>query len=112
GPRLLRPDVERPLRLELEEWHVPVRPDPLQLRLQGAVAVPGDVLHVLEELAGLDPGEELVRGQEPVLPPVLLPGPTAASRRRDRHLERRDALDELPDERSLAGARRHRADDG
>ncbi len=87
------------------------RADALELGAKRPVAMPGDVVDVLEELVGLDPREELLRGQEPVLAPVLLAGPAIARRRGDGHLELGHPLQQLPDQRSLAGARRPGDDD-
>ena len=67
-------DAERSLGLELEQRNVAVRRDPVELRAERAVAVAGDVLDVLEELAARDACEEVVVGEEPVLAAVLLPG--------------------------------------
>jgi len=60
---------------------------------------------VLEEVVRLDAREELVRGQEPVLTPLLLARPAVARRRRNRHLDVRNALQQLADQRSLPGTR-------
>ena len=47
-------DAERSLGLELEQRDVSVRRDPVELGAERAVAVAGDVLDVLEELAARD----------------------------------------------------------
>ena len=99
------------LGLELEQRHVPLRADALELRAERAVAVPGDVDDVLEEGARLDPREELVRVEEPVLASVHLAGPAVAGRRGDGHLQLGHALQQLPDQRSLAGTGRPGHDD-
>src|SRR5256885_5337669 len=78
-------DAQGALRLELEQGHVALRRDPLELGAEGPGAVAGDVLDVLEELAAPDAGEELVVGEEPVLAAVLLCAPPLARRGRDRH---------------------------
>src|SRR5581483_2637181 len=75
------------------------------------VAVAGDVLHVLEELAARDTLEEVVVGEEPVFAPVLLRAPPLARRGRHGRLDLRHTLDELANERALAGARRARDDE-
>ena len=90
---------------------MPVRTNPLELGAKGAVAMARDVHDVLEEVVRLDAREELVRGQEPVLAPLLLARPTVARRRGDRYLEVRNALQQLADQRSLPGTRRPGDDD-
>jgi len=70
-----------------------------------------DVLDVLEEAAVLDAVEELLLGQEPVLPAVRLTRALAPRRRRDGDFELRQPLDERLDQRSLAGSRRSRDDE-
>jgi hypothetical protein len=74
-----------------------------ELGTEGAVAVAGDVDHMLEELAGSDPTSELRLTQEVVLASVLLPRTPLARRCRDGDLELGHACTELADQRSLAG---------
>ena len=73
--------------------------------------MPGDVGDVLEELVRLDPREEVVGREEPVVAPVLLAGTPVAGRRRNGHLQLGHALQQLPDQRSLARAGRSCDDD-
>jgi hypothetical protein len=68
----------------------------------------GDELDVLEELAAVDGVEELLVAEEPVFAPVLLPATLFARRRGHRRLDLRHALDQLVNQRALAGARRAR----
>src|SRR5262249_25670751 len=103
--RLLLLDRQRALRLELEQRHVAVPTDPPQLGAERSVAVARDVLDLLEELVRLDSGQELLERQETVLAAVGLPRPPVARRRRDGRLELGHLLEQLPDQRSLPGAR-------
>ena len=79
----------------------------LELRAQRAVAVAG-VLGVLDEVAGRDAVVELLGREEVVVDAVLLARPRRARRRRDRQLERRDAVEQRPDQRPLADSGRAR----
>jgi hypothetical protein len=56
---------------------------------------------VLEELAGLDAADELLLGEEVVVPPVLFAGPLRTGGRRDRDLEVVAPGDERADECAL-----------
>ena len=94
--------AQRALDLELEHADPALGGDPVDLGAQRAVAA-ADELDVLEELARLDPGDELLLAQEPVLAAVLLAGPLRPRRRRDGDLELREPLDEPLDQRPLAG---------
>src|SRR5581483_2658774 len=85
-PGNLRLHALRALGLELEQGDLAVAANPRELREERAVAVPGHVLDVLQELARLELREELVRRQEPVVAAGELAGPLVARRRRNRHL--------------------------
>jgi hypothetical protein len=61
---------------------------------------------VLEKVTALDPGEELVLGEEVVVLPLHLSRPARASRRRDGELEVFAAHEQTLDERALPGPRR------
>src|SRR5581483_5285411 len=87
------------------------RSDPLELRAKRPVAMAGHELDVLQKLAARDTLEEVLVAQEPVVTPVRLPAPALAGRGRHGHLDLGHALEELVDERSLAGARRARDDE-
>ena len=104
-------DAKRAFGLELEQRNVALPRDPVELRAKRAVPMAGDVLDVLEELASRDAREELAVGEEPVLPAVLLPTPHRACGGRNRDLDSGNLLDELADQRPLAGARRARDDE-
>ena len=104
GARNLALHLLRPFELELEHADTAVGRDPVHLAAEGAVALARDVLHVLEEVAILDSLDERLLAEEPVLAPLLLPRALRPCRRRDGDLELGDALDELADQRALAGA--------
>ena len=95
----------RAVDLELEDAHAPFRRDPVELGGERAVAS-ADELDVLEEVAGLDPLDELLLGEEPVLAPVHLARPLRPRRRGDGDLELGLALEQALDQRSLAGPAR------
>ena len=94
------------MRLELEDDAAAGAEDPVDLLAERPVAVPGDVLDVLEELAGVDAALKVVLGEEVVVAAVLLAGTALAGRRRDGHGEVVALGDEVPDQRALAGAGR------
>jgi hypothetical protein len=73
--------VERALGLELEHADPTLLGDPVELGRKRSVAVAGHVLDVLEEVTGVDAGDELLFREEPVLPPVLLTRPLRAGGR-------------------------------
>ena len=77
--------------LELEHADPALGVDPVHLRGERAVAA-ADELDVLEELPRLDPLDELLLGQEPVLAAVRLVRALRARRGRDGDLELRDAV--------------------
>ena len=81
-------------------------PDPLDLLPQRAVALPGDVRDVLEELAVGDAAGEVALREVVVVAAFLLAFAAEARCRGDRKLELGHARQQLADQRSLAGARR------
>src|SRR5207247_8244725 len=83
--------VQGALRLQLEHGHVTGGGDPVDLRAERAVPLPGNVRNVLEEVAPVDAADELGVGEKPVLAAVLLAATPQPRRRRDRHLEVRQA---------------------
>jgi hypothetical protein len=104
--RQLLADLPGPLDLDLE--HHPVAPRPiLDLGQERAVAIAG-VGGVLEELTGLEPAFELLRGEEVVVAPVVLPRPRRPRRGRNRQAQARLTLEQRADEGALADARRTR----
>src|SRR5919106_5355957 len=60
-------DGERATGLELEQRHPAVRLDAVDLRPQCPRALAPRELHVLEQLAGLEPSREFFLGEEPVV---------------------------------------------
>ncbi len=98
-------DSLRPFRLELENAASSGVENTLNLDVERAVALSGDVDHVLEEFACPHSSLECLFVEEVVLAPVLLTGTARAGRCRDRHLEIDPPGDERTDQRSLAGAR-------
>ena len=79
--------------------------DPVELGRQRPVAA-ADERHVLEERALLDPGDELLLAQEPVLAAALLAGALRPRRRGDGDLELRLPFEQPFDQRPLAGPAR------
>ena len=67
-------DLERTVELELEHADTTLVRDPLHLRAQRPVALARDVLHVLEEVAVLDPCDELGSVRNQYSTPSVSPG--------------------------------------
>src|SRR4051794_27670765 len=98
-------DLAGALDLDLEDHgHAGVDPA-AQLGAQGAVAAAG-VLGVLDEVPRVHARVELLRGQEVVVDPVLLPRARRPRGRGDRQLELGHAREEVRDQRALAHAGR------
>ena len=104
-------DVERAFGLQLEHCNPALGGDAVDLGAKRAVPLPGDVRHVLEEVAAGDAVGELPVREEVVLAPVLLPAPLKPRRSRHGELEVGDALEECADECSLTGPGRASDDD-
>ena len=107
---LLR-DVERTFGLKLEHRDPALGGDAVDLGAERAVALPGNVRDVLEEVAARDAVRELPVREEVVVAPVLLPASLKPRRGRDGELEVGDALEERADECSLPGPGRASDDD-
>src|SRR5436190_4854782 len=100
-----RAHLARPLDLDLEHHRHPVGEPALDLGAQGPVAIAA-VGRVLEELARMRAGIEVLTAQEVVVAAVHLTLARLPRGRRDRELEAWDPPQELGDQRPLAHPRR------
>src|SRR5207245_1768207 len=96
-------NLTRALHLYLEDDRDPGGDAALELGAQRPVAI-ARVRRVLDEVARGDAVLELARGEEVIRDPVPLARPRWPGRRRDRQLERRDPVEQRPDQGALADA--------